>query len=39
MDDRERFDEIPGDSNGTAYQKTEERTGPPLDYVAEKLQS
>jgi hypothetical protein len=29
--------EILGDSNGPAYQKTELRSGPPLEYVAEKL--
>ncbi len=27
------------DANGPAYQKTERRTGPPLDYVAEKMRS
>ena len=27
------------DPNGPAYQKTETRTGPPLEYVAEKLRS
>jgi hypothetical protein len=30
--------DIIGDSNGPAYRKTEERTGPPLDYVGEKLE-
>jgi hypothetical protein len=39
MDDRDQFDEVPDDPNGSAYQKTEERTGPPLGYIAEKLQS
>lgn len=29
--------EVVGDSNAGAYQKAEERVGPPLDYVAEKL--
>jgi hypothetical protein len=29
--------EVVGDSNAGAYQKTEQRVGPPLDYVAEKL--
>ncbi|HEY5541076.1 MAG TPA: hypothetical protein VIL41_06450, partial [Coriobacteriia bacterium] len=28
--------EILGDSNAGAYQRVEERTGPPLEYVAEK---
>lgn len=31
--------DILGDSNGPAYRKTEERTGPPLEYVGEKLES
>jgi hypothetical protein len=30
------LDEILGDSNAGAYQRVEERTGPPLEYVAEK---
>lgn len=30
------FDLDIGDSNGPAYRKTEERSGPPLSYVAEK---
>lgn len=30
------LDEILGDSNAGAYQRVEERTGPPLAYVAEK---
>jgi len=29
--------DIVGDSNAGAYQKTESRTGPPLDYVSEKM--
>jgi hypothetical protein len=35
-DDDFDFDEILGDSNAGAYQRAEERTGPPLAYVAEK---
>jgi len=31
------LDAILGDSNAGAYQRVEERTGPPLAYVAEKL--
>jgi len=34
MDD---FDDLFTDPNGPAYQKTEERTGLPLSYVAEKI--
>jgi hypothetical protein len=30
------FEEILGDSNAGAYQRAEERIGPPLEYVAEK---
>ena len=30
---------ILGDSNGPALRKTEERTGPPLEYVGEKLEA
>jgi hypothetical protein len=30
--------DIVGDSNGPAYRKAEQRTGPPLDYVAEKAE-
>ena len=34
----DELDDLLGpDSDGAAYQKTEERTGPPLDYVAEKM--
>jgi len=36
-DDDWGLEESFGDANGPAYQKTEERTGPPLSYVAEKL--
>ncbi len=36
-DDDFEWGEILGDSNGPAYQKTEVRSGPPLDYVAEKM--
>lgn len=39
MQESNEFDEMPGDPNGQAYQKMETRTGPPLDYVAEKLRS
>jgi hypothetical protein len=35
-DDRFDLYEIIGDSNNGAYQRTEQRTGPPLVYVAEK---
>jgi hypothetical protein len=31
--------EMPRDPNAGVYRKTETRTGPPLDYVAEKLRS
>ena len=31
------FDDVPMNSNGPAYQHSELRVGPPLDYVAEKL--
>jgi hypothetical protein len=31
------LDDLVTDPNGPAYERTEERTGPPLDYVAEKL--
>jgi hypothetical protein len=37
LDDDDDWGEILGDSNGPAYQKTELRSGPPLEYVAEKL--
>jgi hypothetical protein len=37
MDYSESLEGMPGDPNGPAYRKTETRTGPPLDYVAEKL--
>lgn len=33
------FDDVPMNSNGPAYQRSELRVGPPLDYVAEKLRS
>ena len=33
------FDEIVGDSNGGAYRLVEERSGPPLSYVAEKARN
>ena len=36
LDDDFDWEAILGDSNGPAYQKTEERHGPPLEYVAEK---
>jgi hypothetical protein len=36
-DDDFEWGEILGDSNGPAYQKTEVRSGPPLDYVAQKM--
>jgi len=36
-DDDSGFHEFLGDANGPAFQKREERTGPPLSYVAEKL--
>ncbi len=39
MQEPDECDEMPDDPNGQAYQKTEIRTGPPLDYVAEKLRS
>ena len=35
-DDDFDLDDILGDSNAGAYQRVEERTGPPLAYVAEK---
>jgi hypothetical protein len=35
-DDDFDLDEILGDSNAEAFQHAEERTGPPLAYVAEK---
>ena len=33
----EGLDDVFGDPNGPAYQKREERVGPPLSYVQEKL--
>ena len=36
-DDLESLGDLYSDPNGPAYQKTERRTGPPLEYVAEKL--
>ena len=33
----EGLDDLFGDPNGPAYQKREERVGPPLSYVGEKL--
>lgn len=39
MKEPDESDEMPSDPNGSAYQKAEKRTGPPLDYVAEKLES
>ena len=36
-DDLESLGDLYSDPNGPAYQKTESRTGPPLEYVAEKL--
>jgi hypothetical protein len=36
VDDDFDLYEILGDSNAGAYQRVEERTGPPLEYVAEK---
>ena len=39
-DDFDEFDELDGlyaDPNGPAYQQTETRSGPPLEYVADKL--
>jgi hypothetical protein len=35
----EGLDDEYSDPNGPAYQKTESRTGPPLEYVSEKLRS
>jgi len=37
MERDDYVDEFSEDPNGPAYQKKEERTGPPLDYVSEKL--
>ena len=39
IDDLESLGDLFSDPNGPAYQKTETRTGPPLEYVAEKLRS
>jgi len=39
MKEHDESDEMPGDPNGSAYLKMEKRTGPPLNYVAEKLES
>jgi len=36
LDDHFDWEDIVGDSNGPAHQTTEERHGPPLEYVAEK---
>jgi hypothetical protein len=36
-DDDFEWGDFLGDSNGPAYQKTEVRSGPPLEYVAEKM--
>lgn len=33
------LDDIVGDSNDGAYQKTENRQGPPLEYVSEKMEN
>jgi len=38
-DDLHSLGDLFSDPNGPAYQKTETRTGPPLEYVAEKLRS
>ncbi len=38
-DDDSDLDDLLGDPNGPAYQVTEQRTGPPLGYVAEKSRS
>ena len=32
------MDEITGDSNAGAYRNTEQRQGPPLDYVSQKIE-
>lgn len=37
LDDDSRWEDIFGDSNGPAYQTTEVRSGPPLEYVGEKM--
>jgi hypothetical protein len=39
IDDLHSLGDLFSDPNGPAYQKTETRTGPPLEYVAEKLRS
>jgi len=39
IDDLESLGDLFSDPNGPAYQKTETRTGPPLEYVGEKLRS
>ena len=36
-DEFEGLDGLYADPNGPAYQQTETRNGPPLEYVAEKL--
>jgi hypothetical protein len=36
-DDFDALGDLYSDPNGPAYRTTENRTGPPLDYVAEKL--
>jgi len=38
-DDEEEFEGFPLLPNGAAYERTETRHGPPLDYVAQKLRS
>lgn len=38
-DSLESLGDLFSDPNGPAYQKTASRTGPPLEYVAEKLRS
>ena len=37
MEEDKEDDDFFADSNGAAYLRTEERTGPPLTYVAEKI--
>jgi hypothetical protein len=39
IDDLHSLGDLFSEPNGPAYQKTETRTGPPLEYVAEKLRS
>ena len=39
VDDLHSLGDLFSEPNGPAYQKTETRTGPPLEYVGEKLRS